>query len=164
MPSNDYLFVTQWQLPGTPEEISDILGDTALLARIWPSVYGGARIVEPGDEHGVGQVVELETRGHLPYTLRWAFRVVASRRPYGYTIESWGDLAGRGVWTIEPDGAWTNLTYDWRVRAEKPFLRWFSPILKQLFKMNHDRVMADGEAALCDELERRHASGQQAPS
>ena len=164
MPANDYQFVTHWRLPGTPEEISDLLGDTALLRRIWPSVYGGAREVEPGGEHGLGKIVRMRTVGHLPYVLRWAYKVVESRHPYGYTIEARGDLAGRGVWTLTQDGDWTNLTYDWHVRAEKPLLRWLSPLLKPLFARNHDKVMADGQGALLTELRRRHASGGPPPS
>lgn len=158
MPANDYQFVTRWRLPGTVEEVSDLLGDTDILRRIWPSLYSGATVVKPGDEHGVGKVLRLETRGHLPYTLRWSFRVIESRHPYGYTIEAWGDMVGRGIWTFEPDGDSTRVTYDWRVRTEKLLLKWLSPVLKPLFRSNHDRVMADGEDGLRAELQRRHAA------
>ena len=158
MPANDYRFVTRWRLPGTAEQVSDLLGDTDTLVRVWPSLYSSARTVEPGDERGVGKVLRVETRGHLPYTLRWSFRVTESRHPYGYSIEAWGDMVGSGVWTFEPDGDATRVTYDWRVRTEKLLLKWLSPLLKPLFKSNHDRVMADGEAGLRRELKRRHAT------
>lgn len=38
MASNDYHFITMWRIPGTPEEITDVLGDAPGLARWWPSV------------------------------------------------------------------------------------------------------------------------------
>jgi hypothetical protein len=114
--------------------------------------------VESGDERGIGKVMRVETRGHLPYTLRWSFRVTENRAPYGYSIEAWGDMVGQGVWTFERDGDATQVTYDWRVRTEKPLLKLLSPILKPVFKANHDRVMADGERALRAELERRRAA------
>jgi hypothetical protein len=158
MPANDYQFVTRWRLPGSPEQVSDLLGDTETVSRIWPSLYTRARVVEPGDEHGLGRVVQVVTRGHLPYTLRWSYRIVDSRHPNGYSIEARGDMVGTGVWTFEPDGDSTRVTYEWRVRTEKPLLRLLSPILKPLFKSNHDRVMADGERALRAELERRRAA------
>ena len=158
MPANDYQFVTRWRLPGSVEEVTSLLDDTETLIRIWPSLYTRATIVEPGDERGVGKVMHVETRGHLPYTLRWSFRVTESRAPYGYSIEAWGDMVGRGVWTFEPDGDTTRVTYDWRVRTEKLLLKLLSPVLKPLFKSNHDRVMADGQAALHAELERRRAT------
>jgi hypothetical protein len=158
MPANDYRFVTRWRLPGTPEQVSDLLGDTDALLRVWPSLYSSAVVVEPGDERGVGRVIRVETKGHLPYTLRWSLRVTESRHPYGYAIEAWGDMVGSGVWTLRPDGAETRATYDWRVRTEKPLLRWLSPILKPLFQKNHDRVMAEGEVGIRRELERRRAA------
>ncbi len=160
MPANDYRFVTRWRLPGTVEQVSDVLGDTETLMRIWPSLYTRARVAEPGGEHGVGKVLNVETKGHLPYTLRWSFRITESRHPYGYSLEAWGDMVGSGVWTLEPDGDATRVTYDWRVRTEKPLLKWLSPVLKPLFKSNHDRVMADGERGIRAELERRHAASQ----
>ena len=155
MPANNYQFVTRWRLPGTVEQVADLLGDTDTLVRIWPSLYSGATVVKPGDERGVGRVLRVETRGHLPYTLHWSFRVTESRHPYGYSIDAWGDMVGHGVWTFEPDGDATRVTYDWRVRTEKLLLKWLSPVLKPLFKSNHDKVMADGEAGLRAELERR---------
>jgi hypothetical protein len=158
VPANDYHFVTRWRLPVTPEQVSDVLGDTGLLSRIWPSVYGGAIIVHAGGEHSLGRVVRMRTKGHLAYVLRWAYKVVDSRYPYGYTIEARGDLAGWGVWTLEPDGDHTSVTYDWRVRANKPLLRLLSPFLKPLFARNHDQVMADGESAIRAELQRRAAT------
>jgi hypothetical protein len=155
MPANDYQFVTRWRLPGTPEQISELLGDTETIVRIWPSLYTRATVVEAGGEHGVGRVVNVETRGHLPYILRWSFRIAESRHPYGYSIEAWGDMVGTGAWTFEPDGDTTRVTYVWRVRTEKLLLKLLSPVLKPLFKSNHDRVMADGEVALRAELFRR---------
>jgi hypothetical protein len=67
---NQYHFITHWQVEGTAEEVSDILGDVASLARWWPSVYLDVHILDPGDERGVGKVVSLYTKGWLPYTLR----------------------------------------------------------------------------------------------
>ena len=37
-------------------------------------------------------VVELHTKGWLPYTLRWRFRVTEDRKPHGFSLEAWGDL------------------------------------------------------------------------
>jgi Polyketide cyclase / dehydrase and lipid transport len=164
MPANGYQFVTHWWLSGTPEQVSDLLNDTDTLIRIWPSLYKRATVVEPGGENGIGRVLSVETRGHLPYTLRWSFRLTESRHPYGYSIEAWGDMVGRGVWTFERDNDTTRVTYDWRVRTEKPLLKLLSPILKALFRANHDRVMADGEVALRAEQERRRAATRNAPA
>jgi hypothetical protein len=156
MASNDYHFITHWRVQGTLKEVSEIIDNAADLGRWWPSVYLDVKVLEPGDERGLGKVVSLYTKGWLPYTLRWDFRVTEVRQD-GFTLEAWGDFEGRGIWTFEQDGPWVNVTYDWKILAEKPLLRYFSFIMKPVFSANHRWAMAKGEESLRLELARRHA-------
>jgi hypothetical protein len=162
--SNHYHFVTRWRVPGTVEEVSDVLEDAPGLARWWPSVYLDVDVLFPGDANGVGKVVSLHTRGWLPYTLRWQFRITASNAPYGFTLEAWGDFEGHGVWTFEQQGAWVDVTYDWRIRANKPLLRSLSFLLKPVFAANHRWAMRQGEASLKRELARLRMARREARS
>jgi hypothetical protein len=162
--SNDYHFVTVWQIPATPDEITEVLGDAPALARWWPSVYLTVSEVEPGDERGVGKVVDLFTKGYLPYTLRWRFTVSESDPPTGFRLEATGDFVGQGIWTLvagrgpdDPRGPLTTVTYDWTVLAEKGILKNLSMIMKPIFRSNHHWAMARGEESLKLELARRHA-------
>ena len=159
MATNHYHFITHWCIPGTTiAEISEILGNGPDLARWWPSVYLGVKELEPGDsETNVGKVIDLYTKGWLPYTLRWQFRVTESNSPHGFSLEAWGDFVGRGIWTFEQDGDAVNVTYDWKVRAGKPLLRNLSFLLKPVFSANHHWAMRMGEQSLRIELARRHA-------
>jgi hypothetical protein len=154
----EYHFITQWLVLGTVEEVSDIIGDAGLLVRWWPSVYSDVKIIEPGDEYGVGKVVSLYTKGWLPYTLSWNFRVMESREPYGYTIEAWGDFDGRGIWAFEQHGSRIEITYHWRIKVDRPLLHTLSFLLKPIFSVNHRRATARGEESLKLELARRRAS------
>jgi len=54
-----------------------------------------------------------------------------------------------------------NVTYDWKIKAEKPLLRYFSFIMKPIFSANHHWAMAKGEESLQRELARRHAANQE---
>lgn len=157
MSSNDYHFVTRWRVRSTLDEVNEILRDGPDLVRWWPSVYLDVRTVRSGDENGVGEVVQLYTKGWLPYTLRWTFEVTESRHPHGFTLEAWGDFVGRGIWTFEQDGPWVIMTYDWKIRADKPLLKYGSFLMKPIFSANHHWAMARGEESLRLELERRHA-------
>ena len=158
MPTNNYHFITHWRVKSTVEEISEILGDAPDLVRWWPSVYLDVQEVAPGDEREIGKVVSLYTKGWLPYTLRWHFRVTENRHPHGFSLEAWGDFVGRGIWTFEQDGEWVNVTYDWKIRADKPLLRTFSFLMKPIFAANHLWAMARGEESLKLELARRRAT------
>ncbi|HEX8178135.1 MAG TPA: hypothetical protein VF525_01190 [Pyrinomonadaceae bacterium] len=157
MSVSDYVFVPHWRVAGTVNEVADVLGDVESLVRWWPAVYLDVQVVAPGDEQGVGKVVSLYTKGWLPYTLRWQFRVVESRYPYGSTIEALGDLAGRGIWTFAQAGGFVDITYDWRIRARKPLLNALSFLLKPIFAFNHRWAMARGAESLQLELLRRRA-------
>ena len=154
---NESVFVTNWRVLSSCQEISEVLGDAPDLTRWWPSVYLEVQEVEPGNKNGVGKVVKLFTKGWLPYTLRWQFRVTANRSPYGFSLQAWGDFVGTGDWTFTQNGDWVDITYDWRVRADKPLLRWLSFIMKPIFSANHHWAMRKGEESLKLELARRHA-------
>jgi Polyketide cyclase / dehydrase and lipid transport len=160
--ANTYEFLSRWRVEGTCGEVADVLGDALALARWWPSVYLDVQELRAPDAHGLGRRVRLHTRGWLPYTIRWEFEVVDSRYPYGFTILANGDFEGRGVWTFEQDGPSVNLTYDWRLRAEKPLLRNLSFLLKPMFEANHRWAMAQGEESLKLELRRRRAASDAA--
>ncbi len=156
MAANEYQFTTHWRVQSSVEEISEILGNAQDLVRWWPSVYLNVQELEPGDtKTGLGKVVSLHTKGWLPYTLRWQFRVTENRTPHGFSLEAWGDFVGRGVWMFAQDGEWVNITYDWRIVAEKPLLRYFSFLMKPLFSANHQWAMKKGEESLKLELQRR---------
>jgi len=155
---DEYHFLTHWRVEGTCGEVADVLGDRLALARWWPSVYLRVDELEPADARGLGGRVRAHTKGWLPYTIHWEFEVVESRYPHGFTIVARGDFDGRGVWTIEQDGRFVHITYDWRVRAEKPLLRRLSFALRPLFEANHRWAMAQGETSLKLELARRRAT------
>ena len=157
MASNDYHFVTRWRVRGTVREVAEILSDATSLVRWWPSVYLKVDQLEKGDEFGIGRVVRLYTKGYLPYTLRWSFRVTESRYPNGFTLEAFGDFAGRGIWCFEQDGDAVDLVYDWKIRADKALLRYGSPLFRPIFSINHRWAMARGEESLQLELARRRA-------
>lgn len=160
MSSNNYHFITTWRVKSTVEEVSRIIGDAVGLVRWWPSVYLDVKVLEEGNEHGLGKVVSLYTKGWLPYTLRWDFRVTEVR-PGSFTLVARGDFDGRGIWTFEQDGPWVNITYDWKIKAEKPLLRYFSLLMKPIFSANHRWAMSSGEESLKLELARCHAASQE---
>jgi len=160
MTSNAYHFMTHWRVQSTVEEVFDILSEAQDLARWWPSVYLDVQVLNPGDENGVGKIVSLYTKGWLPYTLRWQFRVTEISKPSGFSLEAWGDFVGRGIWKFQQDGSSVNITYNWQICADKPLLNALSGLLKPLFSANHHWAMARGEESLKLEIRRRHATNE----
>ena len=154
----EYAFLTHWRLKATAQEVYDILADPMGLARWWPSVYLDVKELAPPDPvTGKGRVIGLYTKGFLPYTLRWNFTVTEANPPAGFKLVAHGDFEGTGVWTLTQDGEHVDVTYDWRILAEKPLLRYGSFVLRPFFAANHRWAMARGEESLALELRRRRA-------
>lgn len=135
-----------------------MLGDPLALPRWWPSVYLDVRELAPGDpQTHVARVIELYTKGWLPYTLRWRFTVSESRGVQGFSLVAEGDFVGSGVWTLVQQGEAVDVQYDWRIRADKPLLRYGTFVMRPIFSANHRWAMARGEESLKLEMLRRHA-------
>ena len=152
MASNDYHFVTCWRFDAPIERVYDLISHPLDYPRWWPEVYLAVTEVTPGDSNGLGRVIDLHTKGRLPYTLRWRARTVEVRKPVHLAIEATGDFVGQGVWTLAAQNGVTDVTFDWRLRADKPMLRYLSFLLKPAFSANHRWAMARGEENLRREL------------
>ena len=156
MASKNYHFITHWHVPGKVKEVTDIIRDNEALVRWWPSVYLRVEELAPGDAEGIGKVLSLYTKGWLPYTLHWQCQVSAIHDD-GFSLIASGDFEGRGIWTFKQEDSWVDVTYDWKISAEKPLLRYFSFLMKPIFSANHYWAMARGEESLKLELARRRA-------
>lgn len=158
MATHDYHFVTQWRVEGNISEVFDIISDSTNLARWWPSVYLDVQQTEPGGKNSIGRELALHTKGWLPYTLRWTLRVLENEPPHHMAIGARGDFEGRGVWTLEQEGDQVHVTFDWRIAAEKPLLKYLSFALKPVFARNHEWAMRRGLESLNLEIQRRRAA------
>ena len=151
-------------MKGSAEDVFDVLAEPLALKQWWPSVYLDVKELKAGDPAtGVGRVIDLYTKGWLPYTLRWNFTVTESTRPSGFKLTAHGDFEGTGVWTIRQDADFVEATYDWRISAEKPLLRYGSFVFRPLFAANHRWAMARGFESLLLELRRRRGESVPAP-
>jgi uncharacterized protein YndB with AHSA1/START domain len=155
MPANDYQFFTEWRIDAPRELLYEILKEGKDYPRWWPAVYLGADYQPSGRKDRIGDRVVFLTKGWLPYRLNWTAEVARHERPHTIEIAATGDFVGRGIWRLEPEGEGTRVTFDWRLRADKPLLRWLSPLFKPIFRWNHAWAMAQGYESLCREASRR---------
>jgi hypothetical protein len=155
-----YAFRSVWRVTGTTDEVRDVLADGPSVHRWWPAVYLSVDSLKEGEESGLGAEVTMFTKGWLPYTLRWTLRITEPITDTGYALIATGDLIGTGRWTFLQDGPEVVITYDWRVSASKPLLRWLTWLLRPVFAANHRWAMARGEESLRLELRRRRATSE----
>lgn len=152
--SAQYHFVTSWQVRSNCESVYNLLDDPTDLPRWWPAVYLRVKKTKSGDSRGIGAEYDMLTRGWLPYQLRWGMRSSDKLPHERLELEAFGDLVGRGVWSIKQQGELVGIEFDWRVRAEKPLIRRLSFLLKPMFSANHRWAMERGQESICRELEK----------
>ena len=150
MNHSQYHFITRWRVKASAEEVFDILSQPLEYPRWWPSVYLDVTRIDSGS-------VLLHTRGRLPYTLHWTSHTTANQPPHLIAIEATGDLTGRGIWSLVPDGAFTDITFDWKVTPYKPLIRRLTFLLRPAFEANHRWAMEQGLRSLELELLRYRA-------
>jgi hypothetical protein len=78
-------------------------------------------------------------------------------------VEVDGDLSGTGRWTLTPNGdGRIHVRFDWIVHADRPLLRYLTPILRPIFRWNHNWSAA--RARDCLEPYARAHTGERASS
>jgi uncharacterized protein YndB with AHSA1/START domain len=152
-----YEIVSHWRVPGPIDRVYDVLSDSPSLPRWWPEAYRRVHEVAPGDAAGRGRMLDITTKGALPYEIVWRLEILDTERPRLIRVGASGELVGFGEWRLAEAGDAVMLTYTWRVRAERPMLRRLEFLLKPVFTLNHNWVMRKGEAGLKRELARRPA-------
>lgn len=149
MPNNLYAFEEHWTVPGaTPHEVWSVLIDAPLLPQWWRGVYLAAVPIPPYSGPALGARFKVHARGFLPYTLRFTLEATAMTTDSMVEALVTGDF--EGVWRAEvtPTADGVRVDTDWRVRVEKPLVRWFSPLLRPVFAWNHRWTTPRGEAGL----------------
>jgi uncharacterized protein YndB with AHSA1/START domain len=162
MRSRDVRLSTRWELEGCPREVYDLLTDATALPRWWPSVFLEATIVEPGDERGVGRVVEVLTAGFLPLTLRWRFRATAAYPAERLSVETAGDLEGLGLWTFESADKHVVVRFHWAGRVAKAGWRHLPTLVAPLLRRSYRWAMERGFTSLLLEVWRRRTTNEEA--
>ncbi|MGZ4380545.1 MAG: SRPBCC family protein [Gaiellaceae bacterium] len=132
----EYVFVDEWDVAAPAEAVFDALADARTYPEWWKPVY---EAVEADGPPAVGQVSHQHFKGRLPYHLDTTSTVVRLEPPRVVAGDVVGDLRGSGVWTVTPtDGGKTHVRFDWTVYADKPLLKVLTPVLRPLFRWNHN--------------------------
>jgi len=135
----EYLFVDEWDVDARANAVFDALADARTYPEWWRPVYIETHTDGPPE---VGRVSRQLFKGRLPYRLRTTSRIVALERPHRIEAVVEGDLAGRGIWTLSAAGGKTHVRFDWHVNADRPLLRYLTPVLRPLFRWNHNWAIA----------------------
>ena len=152
-PAAHFDLVSQWRVHAPVERVWAALSDPAGWPGWWPFVQQ-VRTLREGGPDGVGSVRRIDWSTRLPYRIVIEVEAVESVRHQRLRGRSRGQLDGEGLWLLRAEDGYTDVTYVWRVRLVKRWMRWLAPLLAPVFRWNHDGVMRAGEAGLRKVLER----------
>jgi uncharacterized protein YndB with AHSA1/START domain len=133
--ANEYVFIDEWDVLAPQEAVFEALADARTYPQWWRPVYIA---VDADCPPGVGCVSHHEFKGRLPYHLKTRSEIVRLESPREFEVMVEGDLTGKGIWTLTPTGDGVHVRFDWRVLADRPLLRYLTPLLRPLFRWNHN--------------------------
>jgi uncharacterized protein YndB with AHSA1/START domain len=133
--AREYVFIDEWDVDAPQAAVFEALADAGTYPQWWRPVYVSVDVDGPPE---LGRISKQHFKGRLPYTLRTTSEIVRYEPPREFEVSVVGDLTGRGVWTLTPTDGRVHVRFDWRVIADRPLLRYLSPILRPLFRWNHN--------------------------
>ena len=147
MLSAHFDLVSHWRIQAPVDRVWAALADPVSWPRWWPCVRR-VQTLHDGGADGVGSVRRIEWSTRLPYRIVIEVEAVESVRHQRLRGRSRGQLDGEGLWLLRAEAGCTDVTYVWRVRPTRRWMRWLAPLLAPVFRWNHDGVMRAGEAGL----------------
>ena len=148
MASNSYHFEDRWQVRFPIEQVWEVLARPEEYPRWWRGVYLSATRLD-----AEGKRVAVVARGWLPYKLRFTIESALQEKPRLIAFRATGDfVTNLSRWVLEPHGDLTAVTLEWNPRVEKPIVKFLSPVLRPLFRWNHEWTMRRGERQIAEYL------------
>jgi uncharacterized protein YndB with AHSA1/START domain len=152
MTSTSFDLVSHWRIHAPVESVWAALSDPMTWPGWWPYVQS-VETLRDGDAQGIGTVRRIDWSTRLPYRLVIEVEGVESVRNQRLRGRSRGQLDGEGLWLLRAEEGFTDVTYVWRVRLQRRWMRWLAPLLAPVFRWNHRAVMQAGELGLQRHLE-----------
>jgi uncharacterized protein YndB with AHSA1/START domain len=143
--AREYVFIDEWDVRAPIESVFRALADATTYPAWWTPVYQQVTADRP---LAVGQVSTERFKGRLPYVLTMTSEIVRYEPPREFEIRARGDLSGRGVWSVEERGDAVRVRFDWRVNADRALLRVLTPVLRPVFRWNHNYAISRAKAGL----------------
>ena len=145
-----YRFVDRWVIQAPIERVYDVLGDPLGYESWWTDFVirasGDSGPPAPGKQN------ELLVKAYLPYKVNFGLEVLEAERPTRILSRLSKDFDGSGEWTLVQTGDVTEATLDWRPSVNHALIKHLTPVLRPLFRSNHNWAMKHGERQIREYL------------
>jgi hypothetical protein len=156
MPWNKYHFEDHWEVPFPIDDVWDVLSRPREFPLWWRGVYLSVQALDNSAEPRVGARVSAVARGWLPYKLRFTIETTILEKPRLIAFKASGDFrTDDSRWILRPIGSKTQVVLDWNPIVEKGIVRLLSPMLKPVFRWNHNWTMVRGQRQIVEYMAKR---------
>jgi hypothetical protein len=155
MPLNEYVFIDRFFAACDVETAYEYISGISDYPRWWGNVYKKIKKLNNMPDSRPGVKYAATVGGFLPYRLTINNQLTHTDKPNLIHFRAYGDLQGYGTWRFNEVGGGTEITFDWRVTANKAVIRWFSFVLKPLFRANHRFCVTEAAKGMHKDLIRR---------
>jgi len=160
MATNYYVFVDKFTAPCDVETAYQYIHRIEEYPRWWGKVYKKIVKLKDVPPDTTGAKYRVTVGGFLPYTLTIENEITLVDRPHRIAFIAYGDLEGKGTWSFKPVAGGTEITFEWRVAANKSIIRALSFILKPLFRANHVYCVKKANEGIRQDLQRKENEKQ----
>ena len=145
-----YRFLDEWRVAAPIDRVYDAIGDVRAYERWWTDFV----LRSTGDEPppAPGKRNELLVKAYLPYKVNFGLEVIEAEWPRRILSRLSKDFDGTGEWRLEETAGGTVATLDWRPSVNHPLIRYLTPVLRPLFRSNHNWAMRRGERQIREYL------------
>ena len=126
MKTNYYIFIDKFVASCDIETAYHYIRQIEEYPRWWGKVYKKIIKLKEAPPDVAGAKYRITVGGFLPYSLTIDNEVTHIDRPNLIRFDAEGELKGKGVWSFREVGEGTEVTFDWRVAANKKVIRLFS--------------------------------------
>ena len=145
-----YRFLDRWLVPEPIDRVYDAIGDPLSYERWWTD-FVLRSTGDPGPPQP-GKRSELLVKAYLPYKVNFGLEVLEAERPSRILSRLSRDFDGTGEWTLRETTDGTEATLDWRPSVNHALIRHLTPLLRPLFRSNHNWAMRRGERQIREYL------------
>jgi hypothetical protein len=146
----EYRFLDRWAVPASIERVYEVIGDPLGYERWWTDFV--IAVEGDGGEPRPGKRNRLLVKSFLPFKVRFGLEVLEAEPPTRILSKLSGDFDGTGEWRLSETAEGTDALLDWRPQVNKPLIRNMTPVLRPLFRANHNWAMRRGERQIQDLL------------
>ena len=147
-----YQFESEWTLTAPVDRVFELASHPESFTGWWPHVTS-SRLVEEGDENGVGSRAAYTLRSPFWYSMNFVTTMVDIDHPRRIHMLVRGDLIGTGTFLLDGDHRRTRVRLIWNVSTTKPWMNLLAPVAGPLFGWAHNHVTRAGAFAMARRLD-----------